>query len=251
MPVGTLIDWWIITRETVFFLFYMLIFSYILLGNRVEVIWAFMLLVLYIVHIFLMKYSAKYEVAIKQALANSMEVKELKRIAYEKIEKFHMNIKTQAVSIEMLNKIKFHIQRVEGLNHTQFYIVLDSSGIRKKLRMPNCVKEGEEKFADRDDKALTARRTWKEAVQQVIVKLQAYKMNLQIQRTYDSRIQKLDKKIYPNICGMDNKIRVEEANSEESFEDFIGESYASSEQLTVVSEDSSDQSMNEQASHME
>lgn len=39
--------------------------SVFLYGNRVEVYKALILLVLYIVHIFLMKFSSKYEVAIK------------------------------------------------------------------------------------------------------------------------------------------------------------------------------------------
>jgi hypothetical protein len=39
------------------------------------------LLVLYIVHIFLMKYSSKYEVVIKKLLAQKMEINELNRMA--------------------------------------------------------------------------------------------------------------------------------------------------------------------------
>ena len=65
VPAKTLIDWWIITRETVFILMYLIVISIFLYGNRVEVWKALILLVLYIVHIFLMKFSSKYEVAIK------------------------------------------------------------------------------------------------------------------------------------------------------------------------------------------
>lgn len=43
-----------------------------------------MLFILYIVHIVLMKYSNKYEVALKKYLANFMELKELTRIAHKK-----------------------------------------------------------------------------------------------------------------------------------------------------------------------
>ena len=50
-----------------------------------------------------MKYSAKYEVAIKQALANRLEIRELSKIAKKDINRFHMNVKTQAITIEMLN----------------------------------------------------------------------------------------------------------------------------------------------------
>lgn len=78
---GTFIDWWIITRETVFILLYLSLISLFLYGNKVEMWSAAVLFILYIVHIFLMKYSNKYEVALKKALANYMETKELTRIA--------------------------------------------------------------------------------------------------------------------------------------------------------------------------
>ena len=81
MPIGTLIDWWIITRETVFILIYLIAISVFLFGNRVELFKALILFILYIVHIFLMKFSSKYEVAIKQALANRNEIKTLSKIA--------------------------------------------------------------------------------------------------------------------------------------------------------------------------
>lgn len=78
---GTLIDWWIVSRETVFFLLYLAIMSTLLNGNRVELFGAVILLFLYIVHIFLMKYSSKYELVLKKILAQRMEIKELTRIA--------------------------------------------------------------------------------------------------------------------------------------------------------------------------
>ena len=65
VPAKTLIDWWIITRETVFILIYLIAISVFLFGNRVELFKALILFILYIVHIFLMKFSSKYEVAIK------------------------------------------------------------------------------------------------------------------------------------------------------------------------------------------
>ena len=172
VPLGTLIDWWIITRETVFILFYLVILSFCLYGNNVGLLESIILFVLYIVHIFLMKYSSKYEVAIKQSLANNLEIKELSKIAKNDISKFHINLKSQAISIEMLNKVRFRLK--------SNYIILDDILIRRKLKMSNCIKRGEEVFAGRDDKSLTARRIWKEACQQIIIKIQAYKLNLQI-----------------------------------------------------------------------
>ena len=77
-----------------FILFYLVILTYCLMGNKVDLIQASILFVLYIVHIFLMKFSSKYEVAIKSALANSMEQKELSKIAKTDISRFHMNLKS-------------------------------------------------------------------------------------------------------------------------------------------------------------
>ena len=81
VPVGTLIDWWIITRETIFILIYLCVMTYCLYGNEVGLGQALILFLLYIIHIFLMKYSNKYEVAIKQSVAISMERRELSKIA--------------------------------------------------------------------------------------------------------------------------------------------------------------------------
>jgi hypothetical protein len=46
-----------------------------------------------------------------------------------------------------------------------------------------CVKLGEEQFAEDDDRALLSRLNFKRAVTKVIIKLQAYKFNLQVQAT--------------------------------------------------------------------
>lgn len=64
-----------------FFLLYLAIMSGLLYGNQVELSGAIILLGLYILHIFLMKYSSKYEVVIKKLLAQRMEIKELGRMA--------------------------------------------------------------------------------------------------------------------------------------------------------------------------
>ena len=83
-----------------------------------------------------------------------------------------MNLKSEAISIEMLNKVHFTLRGE--------YIVFKDSLIRKKLRLSNSIKAGEEKFADKSDKKLTARKKWKEAVSMIIIKLHAYRFNLQI-----------------------------------------------------------------------
>jgi Ca2+/Na+ antiporter len=209
VPVGTLIDWWIITRETVFILLYLIVLSIFLYGNKVEMYKALVLLVLYVAHIFLMKFSSKYEVAIKQALANKLEIKTLSKIAKQDITRFHMNLKTEAISIEMLNKVHFTLRGE--------YIVFKDSLIRKKLKLSNSIKSGEEKYADKSDKTLMARKMWKEAVSMIIIKLQAYRHNLQIQRTQQCK-QRLDKMLPMLECKEledDNKIFGESYDSEE------------------------------------
>jgi hypothetical protein len=118
-----------------------------------------------------MKYSNKYEVALKKALANFMELNELTRVARKRQEiwRYHQSCKTKSVSIEMLNKIKFKL--ING------HIVYEETGIRCKLDPIICVKLGEEQFAEPDDKALMARLNFKRAVTKIIIKMQAYKFN--------------------------------------------------------------------------
>lgn len=77
----TLIDWWIITRDTVFFLLYLLVLAFFLYGNNINQTKALILVVIYILHILLMKFSSKYEILIKHKLANTIEVSGLKKIA--------------------------------------------------------------------------------------------------------------------------------------------------------------------------
>lgn len=173
---GTLIDWWIVSRETVFFLLYLAIMSTLLQGNRVELFGALILLLLYIVHIFLMKYSSKYELVFKKILAQKMEIKELTRLAKnEEMWRFHQNLKTQAFCIEQLNKMDFSV--ING------YIVFTDTEIKYKLQPILCVKLGEEQFAAGADKSMQARLNFKRAVAKIIVKIQAYKFNQYILRT--------------------------------------------------------------------
>ena len=122
-----MIDWWIISRETVFILFYLSLMSFALYGNKVELWKSCILFIVYIVHIFLMKYSSKYEVAIKQMLANRMEISALKKIADNEMYRFHRNMKTQAISIEMLMKVKFDLKGE--------YIVFEDSLFKKKVHL--------------------------------------------------------------------------------------------------------------------
>jgi len=123
---GTLIDWWIISRETVFFLLYLVVMSWLLYGNQIEMSAASILFFLYILHVYLMNYSKKYEEVLKQLLARRMETRELNRLAKSnQLWRFHLNLKSQAISIEMLNKIEFSV--ING------YIVFADTMIKYKM----------------------------------------------------------------------------------------------------------------------
>lgn len=65
---GSKIDWWIITRDSVFLLIYLITFSVFLIGNQLELYKALVLLGLYIGHIILMKFNKSYEVVIKKKI---------------------------------------------------------------------------------------------------------------------------------------------------------------------------------------
>ena len=120
-----------------------------------------------------------------------------------------MNLKAESISIEMLNKVHFTLK--------DNYIVFKDSLIRKKLTLSNSIKSGEEKYADKSDKTLMARKNWKEAVSMIIIKIQAYKYNLQIQRTQQCR-QRIDKMLPLIDCKDiedDEKIFGESYDSEE------------------------------------
>lgn len=134
---GTLIDWWIVSRETGFFLLYLAIMTAVIQGNNIGLSGSFILILLYIIHIFLMKYSSKYEVVIKKMLAQRMEIKELNRLANNgEIFRFHQNLKNQAVCIEQLNKMDFSV--ING------YVVFNETHIKYKLLPIVCIKLGEE-----------------------------------------------------------------------------------------------------------
>ena len=104
---GTRIDWWISTRDTFLFIFYLMIMSVFMFGGNIESYEIIVLCVIYFFHVFLMKLNYTYEVAIKKAFASFLEVRELNRLALENISHFHCNLDSRNPSIEVLNKINF------------------------------------------------------------------------------------------------------------------------------------------------
>ncbi len=67
----------------------------------------YILIVIYIIHVILMKMNYSYEVYLKKAVASWFEVRELKRLAIEDITHFHYNLDTRNPSIEILNRIDY------------------------------------------------------------------------------------------------------------------------------------------------
>jgi len=61
-PEETRIDWWISTRDTVLFVFYLIIMSVFMQGNQIESYAIVILNILYLIHVFLMKLNYTYEV---------------------------------------------------------------------------------------------------------------------------------------------------------------------------------------------
>ena len=87
----TKIDWWIITRETIFVMFYIALFSGILFGNRIEAWKAGILLFFYLVHIIMMVLNQYYEVAIKKAEARREKLREKVEVCRKDISNYHKN----------------------------------------------------------------------------------------------------------------------------------------------------------------
>lgn len=122
---GTRIDWWIITRDTIFIVVYLVIITVFLSSNDIEIWQAIILLLLYFVHILLMKFNRIYEVAIKKSVARTLEIRELNKIADKEISHFHQNLNSRALTIEMIKGINC---RVEGN-----YIIFDNY-VKKKIK---------------------------------------------------------------------------------------------------------------------
>lgn len=136
-----------------------------------------------------MKYNLKYEVAIKRAVANFLEVRELNRLANDGISHFHYNLDTRNLPIEILNKISY---RQEGdvlmfdkinqsamaktPNHNtqagmEMMKKLATHCIKYRMKAIQRVKVKDERFATADNKKLMTKAKFKRAVILVLTKL--------------------------------------------------------------------------------
>ena len=161
---GTRIDWWIITRDSIFIIIYLIVITIFLNGNDIAIWMAVILLVLYLVHILLMKFNHIYEVAIKKAVARSMEIRELTRIAHKDISHFHKNLNsTRTITIEMLKQIDYRVE--------EKYIIFDPFN-RKKIKDPCVViKDDRIPFSQLDNRGYVSKMMWKKAAIKIIIRL--------------------------------------------------------------------------------
>lgn len=180
-PEETRIDWWISTRDTVLFVFYLIIMSVFMQGNQIESYAIVILNILYLMHVFLMKLNYTYEVQLKKSFASFLEIRELNRLANLDIKHFHLVLDTRHPSIEVLNKIDF---KQEGdilifpngaLNkgtgtQGQFMAKL-SDQIKYRMKAIQRVKIREERFATPGNTTLMARARMKRAVIKILTKL--------------------------------------------------------------------------------
>lgn len=153
--VGTRIDWWIISRDTIFIMVYLAVLTAFLIGNNVPILGAVVLLLLYLAHIILMKYNFVYEVAIKKSVARRMEIKELLRISAKDISHFHRNINGRGLTVELLSKIHYTVE--------ENFIVFDENN-KKKIKPITCVKMREERYATAENRGLMAKANFKRIV---------------------------------------------------------------------------------------
>jgi Ca2+/Na+ antiporter len=119
------IDWWIVTRDSIFLLLYLITFSVFLYGNKLEMWKALILLGLYIAHIVLMKYNKSYEIIIKKLIHRTHEIRALNKIARKNIQKFHRNPNQKSYKIDDLLNVSFELH--DG------YIYIDSY-YKKKVK---------------------------------------------------------------------------------------------------------------------
>jgi len=151
-----------------------------LASNNITISNALILVILYMVHIMLMKFNSVYEVAIKKNVARSMEIKELTGMANTQIDVFHRNLNSRALTIETLKKLDYKVE--------DKYIVFDDNQ-RKRIKDPCVVIVDEEiPFSMMDDRGFIARMLWKKAAIKIIIRIQAYKFFEKVKRNLRSKV---------------------------------------------------------------
>lgn len=239
------------------FICYLGLMSYFMQGNKIDDYAIYTLLVIYIVHVVLMKMNHSYEVALKKSVASFLEVRELRRLANENMSHFHYNLDTRNPSIEILNKIYFRqegeILIFENNYNKNFngqggqFMAKQNNQIRYRMRPINRIKIREERFATPDNRSLMVKARMKQAVIKILTKLQAFHIYEKIKRNKHCVIPvnkfvkdyhpvpKLDGKegsIYGGVVSMGKgvgQLNMNNIGSEESEEIFDDEIQSTSE----------------------
>jgi Ca2+/Na+ antiporter len=168
--INTKIDWWIITRETIFLLFYVGLFSGFLYGNKIEIWKASFLMVFYLVHIIMMVLNQYYEVAIKKAAARHYELREKSQIIKKDIHYFQKNDENMSrkITCDMLKNVR--------LTMKDKCIVYEDGKYRERL------KEFYLKIFIETEGGKGINQ-FRHLVSHIIMMIQAYKFNLKVQRS--------------------------------------------------------------------
>jgi hypothetical protein len=142
---------------------YLVVITLQISSNNITISNAIILVVLYAVHITMMKFNSTYEVAIKKNVARSMEIKELTSTANKQIDVFHRNLNSRALTIETLKKLDYKVE--------DKYIVFEDNQ-RKRIKDPIVVIVDEEiPFSMMDDRGFIARMLWKKAAIKIIIRI--------------------------------------------------------------------------------
>lgn len=169
--VGTRIDWWIITRETIFLLFYLGWFTGFLIGNSIEVWKSILLLVFYFIHIIMMVLNSYYEVAIKKAVARHYEIRDIKSKIHRSPANFHTtNIQTsRKITDEKLKSVKLKLEKG--------YIIYDAQYREKANIKYYNIYSGGEDFTQ-----------FQKITAKVILMIQAYYLGKKVERSKKCKI---------------------------------------------------------------
>mmetsp|Transcript_10168 Transcript_10168/g.17138 ORF Transcript_10168/g.17138 Transcript_10168/m.17138 type:complete len:343 (-) Transcript_10168:801-1829(-) len=166
--------------------------SYFMKDGTIDEYAVYVLLIIYLLHVVIMKMNHNYEVALKKAVASFLEVRELNRMAHENINHFHYNLDSRFPCIESLNLIKFkqegdilifENQNVQVARQMQGqFLGKANNEIRYRMKPIQRIKIRDERFVTPDDRQLMAKARLKQAVIKILTKIQAFHIYEKIKR---------------------------------------------------------------------
>jgi Ca2+/Na+ antiporter len=162
---GTKIDWWIITREIIFAVVYISVFSGFLVGNKIEAWKAGILLLCYLIHIIMMVLNQYYEVAVKKAVDRHYKLREKAEICKADIHHYHQNKESEdcfRMTCDKLMAIKLTVK--------DKYIIHEDPKFRERAN-PKALAVFEERVPNEGINKL------RKFVARVVLMIQAYNLN--------------------------------------------------------------------------